>query len=145
MAARAGLGCGMLVLASALLLTGCGRPYKVVPVSGRVQLDGKPLAGATVQFVPVAESGQELPSSFGTTDRDGRYTLTLIADGNKTSGAVVGKHKVMILLGASGGGEATERSFHKQLPERYHRKTELECEVPSGGREDANFDDLRSK
>jgi hypothetical protein len=84
-----------------------------------------------------------LPSSFGTTDKDGHYTLVLTG-GDQSKGAVVGKHKVMITLGTAGSADATERAFHKQLPDRYNRKTELEFEVPEGGGE-ANFDDLTSK
>jgi hypothetical protein len=137
----------LLSVALALLLAGCGgRPYKVAPVSGRVLLDGQPLAYATVQFVPAGgAAGQEpLPSSVGTTDQDGRYELTL-NDASNTKGAVVGKHMVIIRLGAEASAHDTKPTFHKQLPERYNRKTTLECEVPPGGRDDANFDDLTSK
>jgi hypothetical protein len=127
-----------------LLPAGCGGgSYKTAPVSGRVMLDSKPLANAMVQFVPVAGAGEKepLPSSVGTTDENGRYTLVLTA-GSKAnaSGAVVGKHRVLITLGAKGGSTDTEPTFHKQLPQRYNRKTKLECEVPAKGRDDANFD-----
>ena len=130
----------LLLAIFAFLHTGCGGGPKVVPVSGRVTLDGKPLANATIQFVPVAESDEKpLPSSsIGTTDADGSYSLVLNTNGN-TKGAVVGKHKVIITLGAQGGAEGTKPVYHKQLPERYNRKTELECDVPADGREDANF------
>jgi hypothetical protein len=120
-------------------------PYKTAPAAGRVTLDGKALPNATVEFVPVAGAGDKepLPSSVGTTDGDGRYSLVL-ASGGKTTGAVVGKHTVIITLGAQGGPADGKPTFHKQLPQRYNRKTTLTCEVPAGGREDANFD-LKSK
>jgi hypothetical protein len=129
----------------ALLFTGCGGGTKVVPVSGRVTLDNKPLANATLQFVPVTGAEQNPPpsSSYGTTNEDGSYSLVLNTNGD-TKGAVVGKHKVIITLGAQGGSEETKRTYHKQLPERYNRKTELECDIPSTGRDDANFN-LKSK
>jgi hypothetical protein len=121
----------------ALPLAGCGvGSYKTVPVSGRVTLDSKPLAKATVMFVPVA--GAPLPSSGGLTDDDGHYSLVLTSD-SKTNGAVLGKHKVIIIMGAEVSANDKKPTFHKQLPERYNRKTTLECDVPPDGREDANF------
>ena len=138
----------LLCVALAVLPAGCGggRPYKVAPVSGRVLLDGKPLAYATVQFVPVAGAASENPppSSVGLTDQDGRYELVL-TDANRTKGAVVGKHMVLISLGEEASAHDTKPTFHKQLPDRYNRKSTLECDVPPGGRDDANFDDLTSK
>jgi hypothetical protein len=125
------------------LFTGCGGSPRTVPVSGRVTLNGQPLANATVMFVPVTDETVKNPppSSVGLTDSDGRYSLMLNTD-SKVKGAVVGKHKVMITLGApqQGGSSAdTKRTFQKQLPQRYNRKTELACEVPTNGRDDANF------
>jgi hypothetical protein len=127
-----------LILGALVLLTGCESGPKAVPVSGRVTLDNKPLANATLQFVPA--SGEKAPqlSSVGTTDENGRYSLVLNNDSN-TKGAVAGKYKVIIMLGAQSGTD-TKPTYHKQLPERYNRKTQLECEVPAGGRDDANFD-----
>jgi hypothetical protein len=127
--------------ALALVLAGCGGSHKGVPVSGRVRLDNKPLANATVIFMPVAGEGQKdpPPASVGTTDEEGRYSLVFSNNPN-TSGAVVGKHKVIITVGAKGTPEDVKPTFHKQLPQRYNRKTELECDVPPGGRDDANFD-----
>jgi hypothetical protein len=124
----------------ALLLAGCGGSYKIAPVSGRVMLDGKPLANALVQFLPAeGEDKAPRPTSIGTTDAEGRYSLVLNTP-QKTKGAVVGKHKVMITLGAQGSSTETTPTFHKQLPQRYNRKTELQADVPAAGREDANFD-----
>jgi hypothetical protein len=138
----------LLSVVLGLLLAGCGGrgAHKVAPVSGRVKLDGEPLANATVQFVPVGGAADQAPppSSVGVTDKDGHYFLVL-SNASKTKGAVVGKHKVMITLGSESGSNDTVRTFHKQLPQRYNRKTELECDVPPDGRDDANFDDLKSK
>jgi hypothetical protein len=130
----------------ALLLAGCGGgSYRTALVSGRVTMDGKPLAYATVTFVPVTAPGEKHPppSSAGITDADGRYSLALAAEA-RTDGAVVGKHKVMILLGQEAAAHDTAPTFHKQVPEQYNRKSTLECEVPAGGRQDANFD-LKSR
>ena len=135
MRTRAGLVGAVL----ALLPTGCG--LKTAPVSGRVTLDGKPLANATVVFVPEADgAGKDAkPSSVGTTDANGHYSLELDRP-DKTPGAVVGKHRVLITLGAKPGPGDGPPAYHQQLPPRYNRKSTLECEVPAGGRANANFD-----
>ncbi len=130
---------------AALLPAGCeGTSYKTAPVSGRVTLDGKPLPKATVMFIPAegAAGKATLPSSAGLTDEAGHYSLVLNS-GSKKEGAVVGKHKVVILLGA-GAADDTKPTFHKQLPQKYNRKTELERDVPPEGRGDVDFD-LKSK
>jgi hypothetical protein len=129
-----------------LLLAGCGgASHKTAPVSGQVKLDGKPLAYAAVEFVPVAGAGdKETPlSSLGTTDENGHYSLALTT-GSKNQGAVVGKHKVIIFLTAQASAKDTRRTFHKQLPERYNRKTTLERDVPPEGTDKMDFD-LTSK
>src|SRR5437870_4460006 len=84
---------------------GCGRePYKVAPVSGTVTLDGQPLAGAWVTFMPVGtrDSPDPGPTSSGKTDAQGKFTLA-IEPGRP--GAVVGKHKVAVNAGGSTSGE----------------------------------------
>ena len=130
---------GLILIAIAVPLTGCGGGPKLVPVSGLVTLDNKPLANATLQFVPVSGPSDTVGqvSSVGTTGEDGRYTLVSNSD-SSAKGAVAGKYKVIITLGAPTKTEA-KPTFHKQLPEKYNRKTELECDIPPGGRDDANF------
>lgn len=66
-----------MALAVGVVSTGCsgrgGPAVTVVPVTGTVTLDGKPLAGAAVAFVP--QAGTKGVGAFGTTDADGRYML----------------------------------------------------------------------
>lgn len=79
-----------LLLGFALsLLSGCGdgRPSRV-PVSGRVMIDGKPLAKAGVRFYPTGGR-----SSAGKTDADGRFVLTCY---EPNDGALVGSHQVIV-------------------------------------------------
>jgi hypothetical protein len=125
-----------------LLATGCGGgPYPVAAVSGRVTLNGQPLAGAGVVFQPVAASGsQPGPGSTGVTDKDGRYTLRLT--GKESKGAVVGKHTVRItMMPESDSAEDRPKSAKrpKPLPQRYNLKTTLEFDVPAGGTDAADF------
>jgi hypothetical protein len=125
-----------------LLLAGCGGgPYKLAPVSGTVTLDGKALPNAIVTFVPAGGAAGDkdpLPSSVGTTDENGHYSLVLTRDIN-SKGAVVAKHKVIIVLGAGDVSNETKPTFHKHLPVQYNRNTKLECDVPAGGKDDADF------
>jgi Carboxypeptidase regulatory-like domain len=65
-------------------LAGCGGGSKTSPVSGVVLLDGKPVADATVQFVP-QEKGRD---ATGQTDKNGEFAIR--------DGVVPGEYKVVI-------------------------------------------------
>jgi hypothetical protein len=122
-----------------LLLLGCGKSGpKVVPVSGQVTLDKKPLANADVTFSPTEPGPNNSPGleSSGRTDEQGRYSLKVIQD--KRDGAVVGAHKVRISLIERGA------SLVNRLPKAYNQNTKLTFTVPAEGSKEANFD-LSSK
>src|SRR5437764_1036353 len=57
-----------MFLGVGLLLPGCGGGGPKVIVTGVVTLDGKPLEGAMVSFVP---DDDKLPTGGATTDKDG--------------------------------------------------------------------------
>lgn len=122
-----------------LFAIGCGG--NIVPVSGRVTLDDKPLANATVIFQPLSDQANPGPGSKGKTDSEGKFSLTLTT-GN-TSGAVVGKHKVSIT--AYEGGERQSsgpdmKPAKSLVPAEYNSKSTLTFDVPPGGSPSANFD-----
>jgi hypothetical protein len=137
----------LFVLLALVALCGCGGPYKVAPVSGKVTLDGKPLAKATVTFAPMAtkENQSPGPTSHGGTDADGRFTLSL-STAPPTPGSVVGKCRVYISTILSdpvtddrdAGGPV--KRVRDKVPDRYNKKTELVFDVPAGGTDLANFD-----
>jgi hypothetical protein len=81
-----------------VVAVGCGdgRPTRV-PVSGRVLIDGKPLAKGLVRFVP-----QGARPSSGKLDESGQFRLTCY-DGS--DGAVLGKHRVQVTASEILGGE----------------------------------------
>ncbi|SRR5579883_3401125 len=121
---------------------GCSQGYRLAPVSGTVTLNGQPLAGADVHFQPIGskDNPNPGPGSHGKTDDQGRYSLRV---DERQAGAVVGTHRVMIFAYTrgtagpqpdAGGGKKKDR-----VPLRYNEKTELTCEVPAGGRSDADF------
>lgn len=74
------------------MLVGCGgQSYPPTsPVSGTVTLDGKPVEGATVTFVP---NDSKLRPAAGVTDSSGKYTLTSFRSGD---GAMPGEYKVTV-------------------------------------------------
>ncbi len=125
------------------LLAGCsGEPYSVAAVSGRVTLNGKPLDHAGVNFSPLATKGSLAPGpgSYAITDAEGRFSLKVV--GTDARGAVVGKHKVSIIVveEENTADDRPRRNRRPQLPAKYNGNTTLECEVPAKGRDDANFD-----
>jgi hypothetical protein len=92
MLARKAIQVGLMLA----LLTGAGCGERVPPlieVEGVVLLDGNPLAGVLVEFVPDDAEGHRLPFSNGQTDDNGRYQLRCE---NDQPGAVLGPHKVTI-------------------------------------------------
>ena len=131
---RARLALGLALV----LVLGCGKKG-FVPVSGKVTLNGQPLAGATVAFQPVAEGGVEAgPGSAGKTDANGEYTLKASTG---QDGAWVGKHRVQITLVAPNVGEDDARHAHsrrgallaEKVPARYNKNSTEVVEVPPGG------------
>lgn len=78
-----------------LATVGCsGDSARLVPTEGIVLIDGKPAANIAVQFMPDVVKGGKGPTSFGTTDAEGRFRLQT-NDGQ--SGAVVGPHLVTLV------------------------------------------------
>lgn len=117
---------GLLLLLG--LGLGCNRSTRppLGLVHGKVTLDGKPLAGAAIAFLPEGP-GRE---STAFTDSDGNYTLNYIRD---IQGAAVGWHRVRISTGDPRSGTP------ELVPKRFHANTELRKEVVDGDNE-INFD-----
>jgi len=113
-----------LLLASA----GCGRGGPTLGrVRGTVTLDGRPLPQAQLEFQPQEPGGSP---SYGTTDDDGRYTLTFGVD---RPGAIVGQHLVRITtfrqLSTEEGGPGV---IPERLPPQYNSKSQLVRVVQTG-------------
>jgi hypothetical protein len=139
----------LFLLPLLLSLLGCGKSYKLAPVSGQVMMDKQPLAGAEVRFDPVDE---KLPGSIGITDDQGNYELHL-GEEKGTRGAVLGEHKVTISLDLrrdKSKAKAMVQSrgrmprLGEMVPAQYNRDSKLTCIVPPEGKKEANFD-LKSK
>jgi len=135
-----GLGLGALLLSIAV---GCGKAGPeappLVPVSGTVTLDGKPLANASVTFLPVAgTSGARSP--YGFTGPDGRYELMY---DNEHKGSPEGSFEVVcnkwVMPDGSDfprdSGQSPIEVARELLPPNYSQEgmSELKATVPAGG------------
>jgi hypothetical protein len=91
-----------LAVVMAFGMSGCGSSgpkVKPVKVEGVVLLDGQPLAGATVRYLPLDGKGE---SANGLTKDDGSFRLTCL---NGLDGALPGEYKVVVTHAA---GQAVE-------------------------------------
>jgi hypothetical protein len=79
---------GLVLLA--LAAVGCGGKYTPVAVEGTVTLDGQPVEGAMVSFLPENGTGR---AATGMTDPDGTFQLTTFQEGD---GALPGTYRVIV-------------------------------------------------
>ncbi|QDU60422.1 hypothetical protein Pan216_12610 [Planctomycetes bacterium Pan216] len=130
-----------------LTFVGCGgNEYGVVPVSGRVTLNGQPCPDVSLTFVPLAEDKDNPnvgPGSLGRTDSEGNFTLQTVKGGN---GAVSAEHVVRISISLNGNGD---EEGTPDIPGKPTREItlpsnasdgSLRFKVPEGGTDQANFD-----
>lgn len=126
---RCGLGIWLL---AAICIWGCGpnRSYEIVPVSGTVKLDGRPLAQARVIFQPMKQpgtKGEVGPGSYGKTDDQGRFTLETV---DRLDGAVVGPHMVRIttleVTAVSPGSDISRTTQREVIPPKYRNGFQME-------------------
>ncbi|MCI0457725.1 MAG: hypothetical protein L0Z62_12205 [Gemmataceae bacterium] len=125
------------VLLGSLLLAGCGGGSDLppmVPVKGKVTVEGKPVTSGQVSFLPLAvDKDRKVPSSSGTIDASGNYE---IFTGGK-AGAPLGKYKVAItpsMVPVEGTKKPPKAPFNPRYQDP--AKTKLEIEVvnnPSAG------------
>ena len=117
-----------VVLVGAVLLAcclACQRGPQLGAVTGTVTWEGKPLANATVSFMPT--DGQ---AAFCRTGEDGTYELQF-ADGRK--GAILGENRVTIETYRIAVDDEGNPIEHPEiLPEKFHRQSELTKVVEPG-------------
>ena len=107
---------------------GCGKIEPYHAVTGRITLDGQPLADADVSFVPEGGAGV---ASLGRTDAQGVYQLqhtqTLL-------GAPVGDYRVRVstLREAKENDETARTAVPERVPPRYNLASELTVRIEPG-------------
>ena len=111
-----GVWSGLILVGLVAVVGGCnkGGGVSVLPASGTVNLDGKPLEGATVTFLP---AGGGSPAS-GLTDAQGAFQLNTA--GASEAGATVGSYKVSVSKKAGGPVDApqTQEEGMKKMQEQ---------------------------
>lgn len=139
------------------VLIGCGSEVKgpdVVPLSGTVKVDGQPVAGARISFIP---SDPKTNAVSGLTKEDGQYEVYY----GSRSGAPAGDYKVAISYltlpdgspykASPGGLDVDQMKMQGKVVESLPPKvsdptqTELKLTVPKEGKKDANFDVSKAK
>ncbi len=152
------IGVVALLALGVLSVLGCGSgPGDLNPVSGKVTLDGEPLAGATVSFSPVSDdSGRP---AVGTTNEQGVYELTDMRFSQAGPGVAPGEYQVTIsktsvaeqsypeeddpnygdLPDPTGTGSSAVKSL---VPEKYGDRSSsgLTATVESGSNENVDFE-----
>ncbi len=116
------------VFVISIAIHGCsnGDP-KVVPVSGKVMLNGKPVSGASVTF-----SQEGAPrNAFGETDAEGNYRLTTY---KSNDGAIPGENKIAVAKPTAGTMPATAGDFSadygKAMMEAQAKKKTTNTDIP---------------
>ena len=66
----------------------------IVPVSGKLTANGKPLKNVKVDFHPDPDNGNTGAGSSGSTDEEGNFSLLYSATGTD-AGAIAGHHRVI--------------------------------------------------
>lgn len=117
------------LLGLACLAIGCADDGGLKPVTGLVTLDGQPVGGIDVVFVPV-EGGRT--NSIARTNAEGRFTLTYTS---QHTGAMPGEYKVLFK-------REEPETGRELLPERFSSggKTTLRATVEEGGDNEFNFE-----
>lgn len=145
--------CKLLSIALIVFAVGCsarsGPP--IAPVSGKVTVDGQPMADIIVTFEPLTTdaSADQRATSLGITDAQGRFVLK--GGGEQFNGALVGKHRVRLAKkepqlmdeldpNYNARNEMKKLKNFKQLPKKYNASSDLTIDVPASGTHKAAFD-----
>ena len=137
-------GCAwMLVAVLVIHCSGCGEAVSqsgtALPVTGTVTLDGKPIEGASLTFIPLtADQGQ---GGVGSTDAAGKYEVTHFRTGK---GLEPGEYRVavskLVMHDGSpipaGTSSAADLNTKNAIPPQFSdpNSTTLKATVASGGK-----------
>jgi hypothetical protein len=134
--------CARLLVGALFLLAGCGQgdgysKLNLVEVTGKVTLDGAPLANARVRFEASDGTGAE-----GITDASGNYRLM---HDSEHAGCTPGAKTVRITSGAAleEGADPETAAASEKIPAAYNSQSTLKADVSESNK---TFDfDLQSK
>ena len=131
----------MCLLAATLFCIGCGPGYEIVEASGRITLDGKPLANATILTQPIGnkDSTTPGPGSGAMTDDDGRFVLAFQHEDRM--GAVPGDVRVKIVENGveKASSDDTVEVVRSKVPWDY-QEGKATYTIPAEGTDAMDFD-----
>jgi hypothetical protein len=134
----------LLALVGIVALVGCGSTASgpaTIPVTGEVMLNGQPVAGADVAFMPKVE-GPDSASAQAITDDTGRFEVVSLFDQGRTSqaGMLPGAYAVSVTQLEQPSSSA--RPPRNLLPEKYGspETSELNAEVDAQGENHFKFE-----
>lgn len=121
---------------SCFILGGCGKSHEkpTAVVRGTVTLDGTPVPGGSVMFVP-----QEGRGAAGIIDEQGNYVLSTYSD---RDGAIIGVHKIVVYPAKGGFEDDALPPNYRPIPTHYQSigSSGLEREVKVGERNVINLE-----
>src|SRR5689334_7118438 len=125
-----------LLILCFVCVAGCDSNKSLVPVEGKVTLDSKPLADATVLLSSTRGNG---PGPFvGTTDKEGRFALGPI--GKAEAGAVADSYTVMITTAKPDPNSIEGASAPNEIVPLKYRDGSQRFKVPEGGSKSTDFE-----
>jgi hypothetical protein len=104
-------------------VTGCGDTIPTASVTGTITINGKPVQGVEVQFVPEAK----IRPSIGMTDANGRYKAEFLST---QSGVALGKCVVQFSIYR---GESMRNYLPKKFNEDAAANPDFNLDVVKGG------------
>jgi hypothetical protein len=144
----AGVGSLLSMIVLVGFIAGCGeskKPWEIVyPAKGVITLDGKPLGGALIGFVP---ENSEVPSSVrpqSTSKEDGSF---VVGTYSSADGAPEGSYRVIVTHYPIVGSKDNPTNGPNDLPPKYARaeSTDLRLEVKGPSTEFASLDLKKSQ
>lgn len=120
-----------LLLFASIAMLGCRSDGpELAEVTGIVTVDGKPVPGAILTFVPTSGGSP----SYGGTDKDGKYRLMYT---DTKYGAMIGDHEVEIATNKPSASEIAEMKAGGQevnenfvaIPKQYRKKGVLTAKI----------------
>jgi hypothetical protein len=109
---------------------GCQQSETSVPVTGRVMMDGNPVARGRILFV----KSDNDPAPLETTIVDGAFSLNLLPGGRKVLVYVYGTKKLPNIEKVIADPQSN------LAPPRYNKNTELKAEVTALGPNELTFE-----
>jgi hypothetical protein len=115
---RVGIARLALLAVLSFITIGCGYKPDLPPtaeVSGTVTLDGQPLPGAMIMFLPDPKKGTKRASGVAASDEKGHFDVTTAG----VKGALVGSHKIRVEARAKPKDE-TDTMPPSLIPAKYN-------------------------